>query len=167
MSWESRDANAVLQALAEGSRRLDGLRGADLDAARREQIGKIRGARASRAPLGVALVVILVIAGVYYFLPADLFGPSSTGAQQFSAGQEVVVSADVTKVRLRESPGHVGKTWTNVRAVVPSGALVTIVGEPTEVDGLQWWKVEWEGQVGWMATKTENGRVIMTERQPA
>lgn len=54
---------------------------------------------------------------------------------------------DGAPLRMRQSPGLAGE----IMVEVPAGALLTITAGPLCRDSLNWWRVDWQGYVGWMA----------------
>jgi hypothetical protein len=70
-----------------------------------------------------------------------------------------------TVVRLRQSPGHVGKPATDTITDVPPNTQIRVVAGPRSVDGLTWWQVEAPvgGRVltGWMAETAPNGILLL------
>ena len=78
------------------------------------------------------------------------------------------VTTTLTVVRLRKSPGYLGKPANDVVADIPAGAPVTILAGPQAADGLTWWTVETRtatGQTvaGWMAESDPNGQPLLAE----
>jgi len=88
--------------------------------------------------------------------------PTQVTSNQNSSNSYARISDEVEEVNLRRSPGYLNKNDDNdVIVKIPKGALVEIVGGPTDKDNLTWWKVSWNGHEGWIADHTGNGRTIM------
>ncbi len=72
------------------------------------------------------------------------------------------ISNEVPEVNLRRTPGYISKGDSqDVIVKIPSGAEVKIIDGPYDVDGLDWWRVSWEGYVGYVAEYTGAGRQIL------
>ncbi len=71
-----------------------------------------------------------------------------------------------TLVRLRRTPGFVGKDETDIVADMAAGIEGAIISGPTAADGLTWWQVDiraGDGRrfTGWMAEAAGDGEVLM------
>ncbi|MCO6452328.1 MAG: hypothetical protein J5I90_16235 [Caldilineales bacterium] len=64
-------------------------------------------------------------------------------------------------VNMRRSPGYIEKPVTDRVALIPAGAILTVVDGPREADGLRWWLVRYEGNEGWMAETRASGPPIL------
>lgn len=71
------------------------------------------------------------------------------------------ISHEIQMVSLRRTPGYVNKNDTDVIVEIPEGERVRIISGPSKADGLNWWRVEWNGYEGWMAEKTASGKKIL------
>jgi hypothetical protein len=71
------------------------------------------------------------------------------------------ISDEIFEAGLRSSPGYIGKASTDLVISVGSGQTVEVLGESQIVDGLRWWRVSWNGYIGWVADHTTSGRVIL------
>jgi hypothetical protein len=80
-----------------------------------------------------------------------------------SGGYAVVM---VTSLRMRESPGYSGKddSADTVR-YLDVGTRVNIRGGPETIDGLCWWQVEFQGQLGWSANHNREGELLLAPTQ--
>lgn len=82
--------------------------------------------------------------------------------QQQSKTYAEVSCADIYVANLRRTPGYVGKNdETDSLAEVSCGEIVELLGESSNVDGLTWWKVRWNGYTGWIADHTGSGKIIL------
>jgi hypothetical protein len=61
----------------------------------------------------------------------------------FAVGQPVVTQGAGHLVNLREGPG----LSSPVRAALPSGTTLTVIGGPQAADGTTWWELD--GAAGW------------------
>lgn len=87
--------------------------------------------------------------------------PTPTGGPFTFRQGDTAVNVANTAVNLRKTPGYLNKPASDRIGLVPAGDTVTIVGGPTAMDGLIWWLVDWQGQVGWMAeTRAGGGRIL-------
>lgn len=76
--------------------------------------------------------------------------------------QRAQISDEIYFAAMRKSPGYSEKNDnTDIIAEVPSGAIVKILGGPKRADGLQWWRVSWNGHKGWIAGHTGSGKTIL------
>ncbi len=102
-------------------------------------------------------------------LPTDtpLPYPTPTGGSFTFRQGDTAVNVANTVVNLRKTPGYLNKPASDRIGLVPAGDTVTIIGGPTEMDGLIWWLVDWQGQVGWMAeTRAGGGRILAPLTRP-
>jgi hypothetical protein len=86
-------------------------------------------------------------------------------APPFTVG-EAVMNVSGHTVNLRRSPGYRNKPANDVLAGVPSGATLTVLGGPQNVDGLTWWSVRYVASgggttEGWMADAGPDGQVYL------
>ncbi len=86
--------------------------------------------------------------------------PGGEVAGTFQIGNSVQTT---TVVRMRLSPGTVGKPNGDVIADVPANTMLTIIGGPRAVDGLTWWQIRINsgGQEGWMAERSAAGEALL------
>ncbi|MFO7632821.1 MAG: M23 family metallopeptidase [Caldilinea sp.] len=144
--------------LVEGPTRNDGmewwrLRGTLPD------LGRVEGWMAQKLPTGETLIEPV--------LP-ELPPPPAAG---LTPGQSLTFESGdrfrtTTIVRLRRSPGFVGKGPEDIVADIAPGVEGFIVGGPVAQDGLVWWQVQIQAQdgrifFGWMAEATGDGEVLM------
>ena len=68
-----------------------------------------------------------------------------------------------TVVRMRRSPGTVGKPTNDIIAELPANSVGTVLGGPRTVDGLTWWqlRITSSGQEGWAAEKLATGEALL------
>ncbi len=98
--------------------------------------------------------------------------PDLTGANTnqpssglFAIGQQVR-NITSSRVNVRQTPGHLGKTDSDILAQMQAGDTVTIVGGPTSTDNLVWWLIQYtasDGRTieGWTAEATGSGVQIL------
>lgn len=81
-------------------------------------------------------------------------------AGTFKIGDNVRTTA---VVRMRRSPGVVGKPSNDVIAEIPANSAAVVLSGPRTVDNLIWWqlRVSSSGQEGWMAEKSANGDALL------
>ena len=88
--------------------------------------------------------------------------PTSPPAKNDNASATISCENDITQVNLRRSPGYTNKSDANdVIYKINCGQEVEILGEKKNADGLTWWKVSWNGYIGWLADHTGTGRTIL------
>ncbi len=92
--------------------------------------------------------------------PAPGETPVAPVAGRFSAGQ-TVYNITGSRVNLRQTPGHVGKSSSDVLAQLRPGDALIIEGETAAVDNLTWWRVTYQGNEGWVAEATASGVDIL------
>ena len=69
---------------------------------------------------------------------------------------------DISQAALRKSPGYASKDdAVDIIYKVDCGQQLLLLGDSQHADGLRWWKVSWNGYVGWMADHTGSGRTIL------
>lgn len=71
-----------------------------------------------------------------------------------------------SRVNIRQTPGHLGKSDSDILAQMQPGATVTIIGGPTSADNLVWWQIQFtasDGRTldGWAAEATGSGVQIL------
>lgn len=100
---------------------------------------------AQRSPAGAELLRLVSTGG---------------GTGTFKAGDSVRTT---TVVRLRRSPGYIGKPVTDVIADLPANTTATVLGGPTNLDSLIWWqvRVNTSGQEGWAAERSATGDALL------
>lgn len=126
---------------------------------------------------GVLLLLVLATGGQ---LPQIGNGPSwtpsaSTGNNVPSAAQadvqrsaalpflpgDAVQNVSGGRVNLRQSPGFQNKPAGDVILVVPAGDAGTVLEGPVQADGLNWWRVRLANGEGWMAERSNSGKVLL------
>ena len=90
---------------------------------------------------------------------------ASLDISTFAAG-ETVRNITGSRVNIRLSPGHRGKTGDDILAQAQPGDSLTIIAGPQEEDGLLWWLIRYQTRAGatlegWMAEATSSGVTIM------
>ena len=103
--------------------------------------------------------------------PTPTLEPNVGGA---TAGQgdgalalgEQVRNITNSRVNIRQTPGHLGKSDSDILAQMQPGATVTIIGGPTSADNLVWWQIQFtasDGRTldGWAAEATGSGVQIL------
>ena len=68
--------------------------------------------------------------------------------------------------RIRQTPGHLGKSDSDILAQMAPGETVAIVGGPTAIDSLVWWLIQYQSSdgrtvEGWTAEATGSGVQIL------
>jgi hypothetical protein len=110
-------------------------------------------ATATKNPTRTATPIVLVPSKTPYIFPTSS-SPADSLAQ--------ISCADVKKVNLRKSPGYINKNnKKDVVREVPCGEYVKLLGENQVKDDLNWWRVGWNGNEGWIADHTGSGKVIL------
>lgn len=71
-----------------------------------------------------------------------------------------------SRVNIRQTPGHLGKSDSDILAQMQPGDTVTIIGGPTSADNLVWWKIQYTTSAGrtvegWAAEATGSGVQIL------
>ncbi len=84
------------------------------------------------------------------------------GGGTFQAGDQVRIVA-ASNVRVRTSPGYLGKPADDVLMQVAPGTTLEIVGELASQDNLTWWLVRVNGIEGWIAEATASGVQILAK----
>lgn len=107
----------------------------------------LTGWAAHKSPAGVELLRIVNDAG------GDVAGT-------FKIGDSVRTT---TIVRIRRSPGTIGKPTNDVIAEIPANSIGTVLGGPRTADGLTWWqfRINSSGQEGWAAEKLATGEALL------
>ena len=88
-------------------------------------------------------------------------GESATeqvGAFRSSAQARNMTSS---RVRIRQTPGHLGKPSDDIVAVIPPGDVVEILTGPESASNLTWWRVRYGAIEGWVAEATSSGVQIL------
>jgi hypothetical protein len=96
----------------------------------------------------------------------DLVGDVTASGATTGATGVMLRNVTNTNVRIRRTPGTLGKSGDDVIAVIPAGERVEVIGGPTTVDNLTWWQVRYtsgNGGVtdGWAAEVTPSGLRIL------
>lgn len=107
----------------------------------------LTGWTAHKSPAGVELLRVVSDTG------GDVAGT-------FKIGDSVRTT---TVVRMRRSPGTVGKPTNDVIAELPANSVGTVLAGPRPVDGLTWWQLRIisSGQEGWAAEKLATGEALL------
>lgn len=87
--------------------------------------------------------------------------PTSAPTQEKISFAEISCEGGILKVNLRRTPGYLNKDDSDLIAGINCGQLVELLGETQIVDGLTWWKVSWNGYIGWVADHTGSGLKIL------
>lgn len=71
-----------------------------------------------------------------------------------------------SRVNIRQTPGHLGKSDSDILAQMQPGDTVTIIGGPTVADNLVWWQIQYTSSdgrslEGWAAEATGSGVQIL------
>ncbi|MCL4827238.1 MAG: M23 family metallopeptidase [Caldilinea sp.] len=122
-------------------------------------LGRVDGWMAQALPTGGPLLELV---------PPE---PPKPPAIELPPGQQYAFAAGdrfrtTTIVRLRRSPGFVGKGAEDIVADIAPAIEGSIVAGPVEQDGLLWWQVQivaQDGRIfsGWMAEATGDGEVLL------
>jgi hypothetical protein len=88
-------------------------------------------------------------------------GSASAGYCQpdFAAGVQVKAIAD--GVRVRETPGYVGKAESDTLAFMANGDVAVVNGGPRSADAVCWWVVQYAGYQGWVADHAPDGSLLL------
>jgi hypothetical protein len=81
------------------------------------------------------------------------------------APNDVVENASGGRVNLRQSPGFQNKPASDIILVVQAGDSGTVLEGPIEADGLSWWRVRFGDRAGWMAERSNSGKVLLSLAQ--
>ena len=104
--------------------------------------------------------------------PTPTPDPAITGANVgqgteglFAIGQQVR-NVTSSRVRIRQTPGHLGKSDSDILAQIAPGEAVAVIGGPTATDSLVWWLIQYQtsdGRTveGWTAEATGSGVQIL------
>lgn len=113
----------------------------------------------SLLPVWVPALVVLVLL-FFAVLPAALpvaaqSQPSASGSCRPGYVPELFISgqAQITPGlpnRLRSAPSLNDRTGVPI-GLIPGGGVVTVLEGPVCADNLGWWKINYEGQIGWTA----------------
>lgn len=87
---------------------------------------------------------------------------TSTPDSKVNAIAKISCADNLYRVNLRRTPGYVNKSdAADSIYEIPCGEYVELLGDTEYVDGLTWWKVEWNGHTGWVADHTASGKTIL------
>lgn len=64
-------------------------------------------------------------------------------------------------MNLRQTPGFQSKPAEDVIAVLQAGELATVLEGPEQADGLRWWRVQFKQNEGWIAERSNSGKVLL------
>lgn len=92
-------------------------------------------------------------------------GETLRSAQQPFLPSDVVQNVSGGRVNLRQTPGFQNKPAGDVIAVIQAGQTGTVVEGPAEADGLRWWRVRFPAGDGWMAERSNSGKVLLDRGQ--
>lgn len=87
-------------------------------------------------------------------------GAERSADQPFLANDQIQ-NASGGRVNLRRTPGYQNKPPDDVIAVIQPGALGTVVAGPQSFDSLRWWQVRFPEGEGWMAERSNSGKVLL------
>lgn len=79
----------------------------------------------------------------------------------------------VQPVRLRATPGYVGKPESDVLTTLPADERGQVLGGPADLDGLRWWHMMVSassttgGWIGWAAATAPNEVALLSFEEPA
>jgi len=95
----------------------------------------------------------------------DSFAPAEPLDGTFTVGERVF-NVTNSRVNIRSSPGHLGKSGEDIYAQAQPGDQMQILGGPDSADSLIWWlirHVATDGTTseGWIAEATSNGVTIL------
>jgi hypothetical protein len=88
-------------------------------------------------------------------------GGAPTGYCQSDIAAGVPVKAIADGVRVRETPGYVGKAESDTLAFMANGDVAIVNGGPRSADGLCWWVVQVAGYQGWVADHAPDGDLLL------
>lgn len=75
-------------------------------------------------------------------------------------GKTAAAVAD--SVRIRQSPGYVGKDDSaDTVQYLRKGDVVNVIGGPVNKDGLCWWNVQHQAITGWSADHSTGGQLLL------
>jgi hypothetical protein len=91
--------------------------------------------------------------------------PASVPEGAFSLG---AMARNITnsRVNIRQTPGHLGKTPDDIVGQVEPGATLQIIAGPAPMDNLTWWLIRYNAPdgrsiEGWVAEATQSGVQIL------
>lgn len=89
----------------------------------------------------------------------------SGGVGAFAVGQQVRNITN-SRVNIRQTPGHLGKSAQDIVAQMQPGDMATLIDGPTSADNLVWWLIQYtasDGRAveGWTAEATGSGVQIL------
>jgi hypothetical protein len=94
---------------------------------------------------------------------ADHATSVSGGAFQLGETARNITSS---RVNIRQTPGHLGKTDSDIVAQLQPGDTMQIVAGPAPADNLTWWLIQFQSRdermvEGWVAEATGSGVQIL------
>lgn len=96
-------------------------------------------------------------------------GAAQAGAQRSAAlpflPNDPVQNVSGGRVNLRQSPGFQNKAAGDVILIVQAGETGTVLEGPVQADGLNWWRVRFANDEGWMAERSNSGKVLLSLAQ--
>lgn len=93
--------------------------------------------------------------------------PASVAAEVQRSDKQPYLPGDVLqnvsggRVNLRQTPGFQSKSAEDVIAVLQAGEMATVLAGPEQADGLRWWRVSFNEIEGWMAERSNSGKVLL------
>jgi hypothetical protein len=76
-----------------------------------------------------------------------------------AAGKIATALAD--GVRVRRSPGYVGKVAADTIDYLQRGDVADVIAGPVRQDGLCWWNVQYQANAGWSADHSPEGEPLL------
>jgi hypothetical protein len=74
---------------------------------------------------------------------------------------DVLQNVSGGRVNLRQTPGFQSKPAEDVIAVLQAGEIMTVLAGPEQADGLRWWRVRFNEAEGWMAERSNSGKLLL------
>lgn len=123
-------------------------------------VGRVEGWMARSLPNGEVLLAAVLPEPP---APPAIEPPGPPARYTFAPGDRFRTT---TLVRLRRSPGYLGKEPEDILAEIAPAIEGVIAAGPTEKDGLIWWQVQIAARdgstlIGWMAEATADGEVLL------
>jgi hypothetical protein len=72
-----------------------------------------------------------------------------------------VATALADGIRLRRSPGYVGKDAADTIVYLQQGDIANVIAGPVRQDGLCWWNVQYRANAGWSADHSPEGEPLL------
>ena len=116
-----------------------------------------------RVPPGAGTPVATYAPGIptpTSFLPGGgALGVTAPCQRGIEIGKTVTALANA--VRIRQSPGYIGKDAADTIGYLQMGDVATVIGGPARSDGLCWWNVQIIGFTGWSADQSTDGELLL------